>query len=378
LLAAATAVFLWSALEFIAGNAVKRAAIAVLCGGLLLGPLVVVWPANIMTESLTLTALLLFASACLAYDADKKYSLALIGLSCCLLVLIRDPIIGFVWMFAGLLWLNILLARKTRMRAAVAGVALLLAVGLGLVRAPLVAASGKYYEPFANVLQLRMLPDPERRAFFVEHGLPMSPTVMERSGKASQFNGTLFLPDSQVGLDFAAYRNWIVANGFRTYAAFLLTHPGYLVRSIFVSPNIGPPDQFARDFSYSLADLFSLPQRGYWIELMPYSPWLRDFLLAPLGWLVPMLYLGVVVVRYAGRTTGRRRASCMETAALAAGVALFVTYHTDALDPWRHAVPFLMLIYLSLIVRAAEIVQDLTRWGRQWLASRPADAAPVR
>jgi hypothetical protein len=376
ILAAATALFLWSSFKFILLSPLKRATTAVLLGGVLISPLVIVWPSGLLMESLTLSALLLFAAACLAFDANKKYSLVLIGLSSCLSILIRDPIIVFSLIFAGMFGLSVLLAQRVRSRAALAGlVTLLVAVGLGGMRSQLTSSSGKYIQPLVNIIQLRILPDPERRAFFFDRGLPMTPTVLERSGKVAQFNNTLFLSDSEVPAEFVAYRNWIVANGFRTYGAFLLTHPGYLLRSIFQSPNIGPPDQYAADFSFSMSDLFSSPMRGYWIDLTPYWPWLRDFLLVPFGWLVPMLYLVIVSMRYVARMMKRKCASSIEVMAIAAIGSIFVSYHADGLDFWRHTVPYVFLIYLSLIARAAAICKDVTQigltWSQRWVNRRP-------
>jgi hypothetical protein len=363
LLAGATALFLRSAFRFLGGIFWIRAVASTLLGVSLLSALVIVWPPQVLMESITLTVLLLFAAACIIHDARQDWALAMIGLSACLLIWVRDPIIFFVWMFVFLLGLNIVLRRTTRTLAISAGLAaLLFAVALGGLRTTLVAPTGKYVQPLVNIIQLRILPDPDYRAFFVAHGLALSPTVVDRSGKVAQQDNLLFMSDAEVPPDFVTYRNWVMTDGFRTYARFLLTHPGYLLRSVFVSPNLGPSAEYAADVFFSMADLFSVPRAaGYWIELTPYSKGLRNVLLAPLGWPVSFLYLVVIIVRYGRQTIRRDHASAIEVAAIVAYVSIFISYHTDGLDLWRHTAPLVLLIYLSFVATAADIANALFR-----------------
>ena len=216
-------------------------------GGLLLSPLVVIWPACLLAEALTLSALLFFCSACLAYDAGKRFVLPVVGLFCCLLVFVRDPMIFFVWIFASLLATNVLLVRGGRRFVTIAGLVILLIAGsLGYARATFFTQN-RYLQTFVNVVQLRILPDPEHREFFAARGLPTSSVVMERSGHPAWVDNAVFMPDDEVSPDFAAYRNWMSTQGPRTYITFLLTHPGYVLRSIFYSPNRG---QYGGDFNF--------------------------------------------------------------------------------------------------------------------------------
>lgn len=375
LLSASTALFLFLSFLLIPGNVFKRTIVSALLGLLLLSPLFVVWPATVLAESVTLPAVLVFVCACLASDAQARFSLPLLGIACCLLVFTRDPMIYFVWLFIGLLVLNILLTNRTRRFVTIAGMGILIvAVGFGCARTVLFTGSGKYMQTLANIVQIRMLPDPERRKYFADRGLPLSPTVLDRSGHQAWVDNAFFEPDDKVSPDFLAYRNWLIANGNRTYATFLLTHPGYLLRSIFHSPNLG---NFGGDFPFSIADVFSIPFGGYGGVTAPYPPRLRDFLLAPLGWFIPFAYFAIAAFRYIRRTMQRQQASSVEMVAIAAGAAIFVSYHTDAWDLWRHTLPFVVLVYLSLIVRFPEIVMDLIGWVRQRVASGPSSAAAI-
>jgi hypothetical protein len=105
-------------------------------------------------------------------------------------------------------------------------------------------------------------------------------------------------------------------------------------------------------------------------------------MLAPVGWCIAFLYLAFAALRFAAATFARRRASAIEIAALAAGTAIFVSYQSDAWDFWRHVAPFVLLIYISMILRAPEMARDLVNAVATVVAhlrksSNQANAAPV-
>lgn len=370
ILSVTSALFLFCAFIFISGNLIKRIIISFLLGGILLSPLVVWWPNTAMTEAVTLPATLLFTCACLAGDARRRWSPILIAIACCLLILVRDTMFLFVLPFAVLLLANNLFADRnpTTRPVMIGALLMLLAVGLATARASLVQLDPQMAEKdnlvdraqsLVNIIQFRILPDPEYRKFFVERELPISSEVMALSGKPAWDNNWLFTPDSELSdrPDLIAYRRWIVTKGIRTYLTFLLTHPGYVMRSIVQSPNMA--GEFGSEFRFSIADLLSIPYPGG--DVVPYPKWLTDLLLAPFGWLIPSLYLIVAAIRYIWQTATRRQVSRLDIAAIAAGGAIFATYHADAWDLWRHTVPFMLLIYISLITRTADIVVEIFR-----------------
>jgi hypothetical protein len=371
-LALSTAIFLGSVFKLSSGSSPMKFFALFVCSGVLLSPLVIVWPRFIFTESLTISAIMLLVCSCLAYDTDRRHALLFVGLSCCIVILVREPTIFFVWIFIGLLGLNILLARKKTQGLRIAAIALLLAVSIGLAKTSIVAAAGKYTQTLVNVIQFRMLPDEERRTFFIARGLPTSPEVMRLAGKTAWDNGTLFLPDEEVSPDYLQYRNWISSSGLSAYAVFLMTHPGYLVQTIFVSPNFGI---FGGDFRFAPIDLWSIPMRGYSVDLTPYPAALRDFMLAPLApfgpvaWLVPLILIVIVTVRYLIALLRRELASSIDMLAIAACASILISYHADAWDLWRHTIPFLILTYLCLGIRVGNIftVRNYGRLGRRKL-----------
>lgn len=68
-----------------------------------------------------------------------------------------------------------------------------------------------------NVMAHRILPDPERTAFFVERGMPNTPEVMAYAGQ------TTFA--WSFSLDFPAFGSWIDNDAKRVYAEYLLSRP---------------------------------------------------------------------------------------------------------------------------------------------------------
>jgi hypothetical protein len=103
------------------------------------------------------------------------------------------------------------------------------------------------------------------------------------------------------------------------------------------------------DLSFSIADLFSLPFGGY--GLTPWPNWLANFLLAPFGWFIPLMYILSASIHYVVSTVRMRPASRTDIAAISAAVALFMSFHSESWDPWRHTVPFILIIYIGLILR---------------------------
>jgi hypothetical protein len=221
-------------------------------------------------------------------------------------------------------------------------------------------------QSLATLVQMRILPDESRRHFFVERGMPDSPIVLARTGKLFFEDPMLQKSDEELRESFPGlieYREWMRTRGARTYVEFLVTHPGYLWRSLWRTPSVAR-DAYAADVDYSIADLFSRP-------LFPFygvSPWptpMTSFLLAPFGWLIPLLYLLAAATNYLVSTIRRRPASLVDILALSAAVALFLSYHSDAWDVWRHTVPFILTIYIALVVRAFQAAAWLSAMARK-------------
>jgi hypothetical protein len=373
LLAASSALFLFIVIRTSAMSFLWRLLLLLALSLLLLSPLVVLWPALVLIEVLAISGLLLLAACCVCADTwrNSLHTLALVFLVSVALMLVRDPLIFLAVALAGLICANAICSFSTNLQrvSVVALTGIILAVAL--IKIAPIQSSGKRGSSFdvlqslATLVQMRILPDESRRHFFVERGMPESPIVLARTGKLFFAEPMLEKSDEELRESFPGlieYREWMRARGARTYVEFLVTHPGYLLRSLWQSPSVAR-DAYAADVDYSIADLFSRP-------LFPFygvSPWptpMTSFLLAPFGWLIPLLYLLAAATNYLVSTIRRRPASLVDMLALSAAVALFLSYHSDAWDVWRHTVPFILTIYIALVVRAFHAVAWLSATAR--------------
>jgi hypothetical protein len=236
-------------------------------------------------------------------------------------------------------------------------------VALAGMKAHSIQGTGKYVENLANIVQVRILPDDARRRFFADHGLPIPPIVADRSGAPAFIDQKLFMRDDELTEvpGIIDYRNWLRMNGPPTYLKFLLTNPGYLVRAFWRAPNLHRQD-YMGDLEFSIADLFSRPFEGY--GKTSYPDWLASLLLVPFGWFIALLYIVIATANYVVNTTRMHPASRIDTAAMAAAAALFIGFHSEAWDPWRHAIPFVVIIYIALVLRTFDAVGILYLYWR--------------
>jgi hypothetical protein len=286
---------------------------------LLLSPLVILWPSFILVESLAISGLLLLAACCLCADKWRNNLgvLALVFLTTTALMLMRDPLIFLAVALGVLITVNAVLSSSTNLQRiyVVSLAGLILAVAVTKI-AP-IQSTGRV------------------GAFFFDD------PILQKS-------------DDELRENFAGlieYRDWLRARGARTYVEFLATHPGYLLRSLWQTPTVSRGEPFAADLDYSVADLFSRPLPGFY-GTAPWPKSMASFLLAPFGWIIVLIYILVAATNYIISLIRRHAASRVDMLAMSAMVGLFLSYHSDAWDVWRHTVPFVVTIYLALTLRA--------------------------
>jgi hypothetical protein len=172
------AVVAWIVLAAVAARAMRTVPgkIAVVAVVLLVGSCldVVQWDRLIGTESLSISlGVLLVAAAFWMRERVTPARCAVVAGLALVWGMLRDAnavVVGVVGV--GLtIWV---LARRSRARAslvALAGVCIA-TFALSLVSADV---GGRWQQPIQNVVTLRVLPSPERRAYFLDHGLPLDP-----------------------------------------------------------------------------------------------------------------------------------------------------------------------------------------------------------
>jgi hypothetical protein len=112
--------------------------------------------------------------------------------------------------------------------------AALLAVGFVLLAllGVLLASSNNQIEQYntAQILDRRIVHDPERNAWFRAHGMPNADKAFERQRELSP-DGNI---DNAIALQYdSVFGAWLLDDGPQTYFRYLLTHPGFVVSTPF-------------------------------------------------------------------------------------------------------------------------------------------------
>ena len=86
----------------------------------------------------------------------------------------------------------------------------------------------RWYWPVAETTAVRLLDDPVATRYLVDHGFPWSSSMRTLPERYIYLYGPV-----RHGPTFAAFRHWVGHDGRRTYAHFLLSHPGWALRKPF-------------------------------------------------------------------------------------------------------------------------------------------------
>lgn len=256
-------------------------------------------------------------------------------------------------MVAGLVGLVMLLKRpQWRYLVLAAGfVALFLATDLSA------SAGQRWVRPFEDVLAQRVLTSPERTAFFVQRGMPLTPALQRLAGGYAHDAGHPFDNDPEL----ADFRAWLAAHGKQTYLQFLLSHPDIALQEpvngffLFLTP--GLPSYRPTGFA---------PPLGEWLNEVLYP---TDAAILGL-WMVAMLGLAVAV-------SFRREAPVAWIVPISLLLLTYpsvaVVWHGDAIEYGRHglqvSVQFRLGVWLLLPLALDRLI---------WPRIRRATVAPTK
>jgi hypothetical protein len=81
----------------------------------------------------------------------------------------------------------------------------------------------RYMFPFFNNIAQRILPSEERTAWFAAKGMPVTPALVERSGKWASSDDFAFFNDDAL----EGFREWSRRHGKSIYVKWLVSHPKY-------------------------------------------------------------------------------------------------------------------------------------------------------
>jgi hypothetical protein len=290
--------------------------------GLLLflcSPEVVLWDCVILSESVSISLfLLLIACWLLLMEEWTPARVAAFLIIEFIWIFTRESNAWFSLMLAGVIAVPGIAIRRLRHSLILAGVLVLFFMCQNLTS----NAGHRWFFPFLNVLSQRILPDAGRTNYFEQHGMPVSPRLMEMKGKWASSDDWAYYKDPAL----ADFRKWGRSDGKSTYIKFLLSRPvGSVgdalqdVRAVFV-PNV---------MKYAPDDFSTLLPRRYSETFFPR----RDIML----WTAVALFLAVFAVIIAIRERQPAWATPVFLILVAFPHGIFI-WLADAMEIGRHGV----------------------------------------
>lgn len=187
---------------------------------------VAMWDQEVLTESLALSTLALVAAAIVwaAQGLDRWRAGALI-VAAALWLAVRDSHVVPVAVAAAGLGGWALLHRPQRRRLTLLTAAYLGA--LAFLVAGAVQVGHRDDQPLEHVYAARILPYPERVAWFSDHGMPDGPSL-GAVPEAAAVGRAPFTPVAQAPA-WDRWRTWLARDGRSTFVRYVVAHPGYVI-----------------------------------------------------------------------------------------------------------------------------------------------------
>jgi hypothetical protein len=343
----AVGVVAWTVLACVVASFVRAGwpRVAALCIvlGFALTQQVAIWDRVMLSESLALSVFALLVAALIGFLHRGGWLLAgAVLVSAGAWMSMRDTNI-YVVVGAGVVLLvaaALALARRTEgAKLAVVAVAL---VVLGGVALAVSASTVRGMDPLRHVLSDRILPYPNRVAWWEDQGMPQAGALRQIPMKRTDTGARMIAPGAR-DPRYAAYTRWVRNEGARTYALWLVTHPSYTLFEPFRTPERVHLRRSVEAYAPGAREL-PLLSRVY------FPPWPVDIAV-----LVLVLLIGL-------RLRRPRDATWWVGAGLVflAVPHLLVAWHGDAASPIRHtllghvqAQLGILLLALVLFARAA-------------------------
>ncbi len=320
---------------------------------------VVLWDQSALSESLAVSLLALTVAAGLQVAALPSRG-AVINLLAATAVwlLVRDST-AVVALLGGAALVGMLAVRHVRdRRRGGAGPALrtpvaALAVGvlvLGFAATVASSRGQRQVYPLRNVLEVRVLPYPERVRWFADHGMPQAEEFVgdearrpfEEAGRAP----VVYITDGDP--DLRPWFAWLAEDGRATFTRWLATHPWYVLDEPFRAPE--------RTFNNAAGD------RSFYASPDQRRVPLVDRQLAQRTWVV-----GAVALLAVGYATARRRITPpLVTGAVTAALAVphgLLAWHLDGMETARHLVVPALQFHLGALLVVIGLLPAAVRSG---------------
>jgi hypothetical protein len=191
------------------------------------------WPKAILSESLYISFFILSLSSFLwvGIFMDRRLTrsarVILLGETCFFLVLFswtRDICMAILLCFqlpflAIAAYTNL---SKDVKRSILYSFLAIFIVVIFLAQYTLLHRAGRYRVNLVNAISFKILPYPDRKEWFITHGMPDNDEVLRLTGKGAW----------ACNYDLSAFGDFIGARGCAVYAKFLLTHPYFTIKSV--------------------------------------------------------------------------------------------------------------------------------------------------
>src|SRR5262245_6417183 len=320
---------------------------------------VVMWDQSALSESLAVSLLALTVAAGLQMAARPSSGAVIhLLLVTALWLTVRDSP-AIVVLLGGAVLVGVLAVRYGRARhrggpgPALRTPVAALAVGalvLGLAATAASTHGQRHVYPLRNVLEVRVLPYPERVRWFADHGMPQAGEFVgdgahqpvEEAGRAP----VTYIPDGDP--DLGPWFAWLAEHGRATFARWVATHPWYVLDEPLRAPE--------RTFNNAAGD------RGFYASPQQHRVPLVDRLLAHRTGVVGAV--GLLAVGYA---IGRRRITpALVTGAVTASLAVphgLLAWHLDGMETARHLVVPMLQFHLGVLLVVIGLMPAAVRSG---------------
>ncbi len=310
-----------------------------------LTPAVQVWNHAVLSESLSISGMILLLTLFLRLHQRWRWrTFFLLMLVFVLWMSVRETHTYLGLLISGILLLVGLLRRTFR----VYWLLMLCILIAFFVNQRLASAYRlpRWALPMAEVITMRILPEPEYLTFFARNGMPTPPELLALSGKWAISNDFAVINDPKL----RKFSRWLFDDAPKVYVRFLLAHPAYLILS--------PWENIRRLLA---ADYFKIiPIENYFPALPPaLNEWLY-----PIGWFGAYLWLCVLVIAAGlGLALFCRQGQygLPLLFVLLSLPHLYLTWHGDALDVERHAALVNVQWHVGLILLALLLLDSAAK-----------------
>jgi uncharacterized membrane protein len=298
-----------------------------------LTPTVQLWNHTVLSESLSISLLVLILAAFVGLSQGWKWRY-LVGLILffVLWMSFREAN-AYIALFVALALLFMGFVRRTFR------VYWLLSFFIGaafLVNYQLSSAYGlpRWALPLAEVITHRILPDQEYLEYFSENGMPVTPELMALSGKNANSDNYAIINTNEL----KKFSRWLFNDAQNVYVRFLLTHPVYAITSPLVD--------IKALLGYDYFKGFRIP------NYVPTMPALVNDLIYPVSWFWPYLWVSLLAAGFilVLNLRTKERVYWISVAFLLLALPqLYLIWHGDALDVERHAVVMNIQFHLGIL-----------------------------